>query len=227
MGRASSRKRTQRELSEQLRRQHGFLERFGQSFDAGHLDEAWSLATTVRVLVHDTAKSISLLEQLAVKDTMRFLDTGDPVEDQWFRTPKGLMQRINVLGTGLLLLSGHGTVAEWKPRLDEDPETRRWIPFKDWWEQAVLRSWADPERLWRRRKLVLSLANQEGGAHVDPDVDEHFDAVLRKHAGRFTIEGPGGPAKVTSSPVPPTVRQIAYELQLSLERQFPDLTSQQ
>ncbi len=227
MGRASSRKRTQPELFEQLRRQHGFLERLGQSFDAGHTDDAWGLATTIRVLVHDTNKSASLLKQLRIKDRMRLLDTGDPVEDQTFHTPRGSKLQINAFGTGILILAGRGTVATWKPRLGEDPEIQRWISFGDWWKQAVLRSWADPERLWQRRDLVLALANKEGGAHVDPEVDKHFDSVLRRHAGRFAIRGPEGPAKVTSSPVPPTVRQIAYELQLSLERQCPDLTSSQ
>lgn len=58
-----------------LRDQFDFLETSGAGFDAGRTAEAKRLATTIRVLVHDTAASTSLLRQLGVKDDLRFVDT--------------------------------------------------------------------------------------------------------------------------------------------------------
>lgn len=217
VGTLSKRQRTPEELQEQLIRQRGFLRSRGEAFDAGNIDEAWALSPTVRVLVHQTDKSSSLLGQLQLQGQMRFLDTGSPVADQWFRKPDGsLTQSINMLGAGLLYIKITDDLANWYPRLDTDPGTWSRIPFEKWWNQPILRSWSRPNRLWTRRTLVLALANKDGGAHVDPDIDEDFDCVLRRHAGRYIIAAAGGQLNVQASPVPPSVRQISYELEMSI-----------
>src|SRR4051812_47474021 len=63
------------DLVEQLRIQVDFLERSSVAYDQGFEDEARRLATVVRILVHDTARSKSLLGQLGVKERLRYHDT--------------------------------------------------------------------------------------------------------------------------------------------------------
>lgn len=63
----------QRHLNEQL----GFLERSTASFDQGYEDEAKRLAVTLRVLLHETAQSHSLLGQLGRRQGA-FVDTALP-----------------------------------------------------------------------------------------------------------------------------------------------------
>ena len=55
---------SQEALQDHLTEQIGFLLRSAESYDNGFTDEAKRLAVTIRVLVHDTGKSTSLLKQL-------------------------------------------------------------------------------------------------------------------------------------------------------------------
>ncbi|MBB3835664.1 hypothetical protein FHR55_003924 [Xanthomonas arboricola] len=63
-------------LDQQLLRQLKYLQSSAKLFDAGDHDEANRLATVMRVLLHDTAKSKSLLGLLGIKDDLKFIDTG-------------------------------------------------------------------------------------------------------------------------------------------------------
>jgi hypothetical protein len=63
------------ELEQHLAEQVSFLRVSAQAFDAGLEAEAKRLATSIRVLVHDTGISKSLIGQLGLKESMRFEDT--------------------------------------------------------------------------------------------------------------------------------------------------------
>jgi hypothetical protein len=62
-------------LEQHLAERVSFLRVSAQAFDAGLEAEAKRLATSIRVLVHDTRMSTSLIGQLGLKETMRFEDT--------------------------------------------------------------------------------------------------------------------------------------------------------
>jgi len=55
-------------LRYKLREQIRFIERSCKTFDQGEEDEAIRLATTLRILFHDTSKSTSLLKLLSLKN---------------------------------------------------------------------------------------------------------------------------------------------------------------
>jgi hypothetical protein len=74
-------KQSSEDLVAHLKDQVGFLRASGAAYDAGQHSEAKRLASTIRLLVHDTSRSTSLLRQLEVKDALRFVDTAnEPVE---------------------------------------------------------------------------------------------------------------------------------------------------
>src|SRR4051794_24926166 len=75
VGRVSALTRTQDELRQLLSEQVRLMRRSAKYFDEGDESEAKRLATHIRVLVHDTKASHSLLGLLGVKASMRFVDT--------------------------------------------------------------------------------------------------------------------------------------------------------
>lgn len=63
------------------------------------------------------------------------------------------------------------------------------------------------------------VANKEGGAHVDPELGEAYVELTRLNSlgWGFVIDGVEHDA---GSPVPVNVRQIAWELQTTIEGRF-------
>jgi len=68
------------ELQEHLNEQLEFIERSAISFDNGFEGEIKRLAVSVRVLIHDTAKSTSLLTLIGQKN-VDFVDTSIPFDE--------------------------------------------------------------------------------------------------------------------------------------------------
>jgi hypothetical protein len=83
---------THDDLVEKLRQQLGFLERSADLFDGGAEDEAIRLAQIIRVLLHDTSASHSLLGQLGVKETISYLDTSEPLDPANVLSTAGLVE---------------------------------------------------------------------------------------------------------------------------------------
>jgi hypothetical protein len=73
-----------------------------------------------------------------------------------------------------------------------------------------------------RKDLVLALANQDGGAHVDPALNEAYEALSQSNSLGWMAGVPSGAGDADTSsvpmgsPVPANVRQIAWELERSL-----------
>jgi hypothetical protein len=77
------------DLEAHLKEQLDFLHASCAAYDAGNSSEAKRLAATVRLLVHDTDKSTSLLGQLGLKD-LAFVDGGDTPSPTNILTTAGL-----------------------------------------------------------------------------------------------------------------------------------------
>ncbi|MDQ4502170.1 hypothetical protein [Sinomonas sp. ASV322] len=112
------------------------------------------------------------------------------------------------------------------------------LPFDQWWNQTVINAPAGHQ--FSRKKLILTTANQEG-AHVDPGVDDDYYALTRLNSlgvyaggdkenlrlmwasadGKFA-EAPEIELTSAGSPVPASLRQIAWELTQSLIGQHPE-----
>jgi hypothetical protein len=151
-----------------LGRQLGFIERSCRDYDAGHKDEAIRIATSLRVLFYDTnnskSKSKSLLTHLKAKQIKLLATIADFDSNPVYQ----------------LTLGFKGTFGkdDWSafPLLDRAP-SQRFIPYQDWWEkEALFRRMGD--FAITRRQLVCSAANQDGGAHVDRELDPQYERVI-------------------------------------------------
>ena len=86
-------KRVINQLTDRLAQYKQLLKILNERYDAGHDVVAISIATAIRVLVHDTDKSTSLLSHLE-KKSHSFLSTN--VRNPEHRVHLGLVRSINV-----------------------------------------------------------------------------------------------------------------------------------
>jgi hypothetical protein len=171
---AQRRTRSSPELLALLAEQVTWLARSGAAYDSGLEDEAKRLTVPIRVLVHDTGKSSSLLSQLGLKSSIRFIDSAAPIRPGNLATTLGLvMMRVNTVKGGAYM-----------PRLGDGPPHLygRTAPFDRWWKGPVSKL-ADG-RTVSRYDYVMPVANQEGGAHVDPELSPMYDDFVRRNPAR-------------------------------------------
>ncbi len=175
------------------------------SYDKGFEDEAIRLATTMRVLLHDTGQSTSLLRHLGIKNRMYFICSA----------PR-LIPTNMVSYTGLLIL--RSTVGEGGNYIhassDGSPMPNFWLGFEDWWNQIVI---DDKNSIFTRRDLVLFAANQDGGGHIDDSLTSKYMELTMNNSLGWQY-GEGDIIKpFDNSPIYPSIRQIVHELLFSLE----------
>jgi hypothetical protein len=218
------------DFKEQFDQQIGFLETSAAAYDAGQEAEAKRLAVNLRVLLHDTRRSVSLLKHLGVKDKLPFVDTAGSA------APPGA---IVVFAGGLCSVrhkTGEGGSSRFVPVLDTDQE-RNIQPrqcFKDWWQTPVLH---DQEgNSFARNNFVFEVANKDGGAHVDAQLGPSYEALTRGNSMRLTQEEQvtddgwsvvmggviGGPPSEDSEPISnsialASIRQITHEVLIAIE----------
>jgi hypothetical protein len=198
--------RTLAELQDELEDQLYFLEASALAYDQGQEREAKRLATTLRVLIHDTGSSHSLLTQLNMKSQL-FYDSAPDYNACNLTAHAGLT---------CVAIDPHGSPPKIWPYLDSSPKKPSWVSFDVWWNKIVVVDFK--KRSFSRRDLVLALANKDGGAHVAPDIPEKYYLLTRGNSLEWT-NGHGVPIlgiALTS------VRQIAHEV---LKRLKPGYTA--
>ncbi len=192
------REQTSEDLVNHLREQYGFLVVSAELFDHGGEPEAKRIAVVVRTLVHDTDSSHSLLGQLGYKQRLHF------VAQNYSYKPWNNLMFHGLVG---LALPAEG------PRFFAllDMLVPRLLPFDEWWSEPVLGT-RYRNRLFTRRELILALANKEGGAHVDPTLDETYALLARDCDFGMTVGIGEQKFQWKQNPFLPSVRQIGHEM---------------
>lgn len=193
------------EIQEEFRAQLKFLRKSCDAYDAGDTDEFRRIALAVRVLVYDHGQSKSILGQLGLKN-VSFLSFTPPVN------PKNLMSSFPFVG---IRMETKDTI--YKPLLDKGPWITRSSSFDDWWNEAAFCS---PGRIsMARAGFILHTANQAGGAHVDPQLDEEFHKIAKANEAGW-VSNYGGVEKPLMDLEKACVRQIGFEVLSSLEPEW-------
>jgi hypothetical protein len=165
----------------------------------------------VRILVHDTATSKSLLGQLGLK-AIPFCDTS------YEYNPRKYFLSFH----GLAMIKVNSSGGEYVPRCAVPPKPRgkplKFVSFDQWWNKVVVVDARKTE--FTRRRLALVMADQEGGAHVDPKLDAAYAALTRHNTMALSYrfndrEGDFFGIQLAS------VRQIAHEILRSVENSCP------
>jgi hypothetical protein len=195
---------------EALEEQRHLLRKSVSAICEGDLAEAIRVATTIRVLVHETSSSKPLLKQLASNYLeLEILDKKGPEHDQ--ELPAGTHAAVVLYVPIGLTLSAGGTFLN--PTLP--PEN--YVPsiIGKWWERPslILPGLGG----FSRRQLILGLANKEGGAHIDLDVSQRYQQLMDSKSLRIGwSEGEVAPIKVSRL----MAGQAGIELLDCLDRHF-------
>ena len=192
----------------QLRTQLGFLQRSSESFDAGFTDEALRIAVVVRTLVHGTSKSTSLLAHLGstgieilslTTDVIAMFASGDPFYGG-AKAPR--------------FFNGAGMFAGgvFRPKLgDSAPGYFR--PAESWWLQVLV---ILDHVQFTRKSIVLSAANQDGGAHVDAKLTADYVSLIAPGSVGSLVTTDANGIIVAEAPISDVhfvaLRQMAYEV---------------
>lgn len=206
------------ELILELRTQIQFLLTSCQSFDLGVIPEAKRLSVILRILLHDTSKSSSLLKQLDLKGDFVSYHTKEeqtPGQSRNFIVCSLIGNPVHYYAPNFILVD-----------LKKDVLT-----FESWWNEVVMLDFEG--NAFSRKLIVTTLANQDGGAHVAPTVNELYYKLTRENSQRIFSGKPGldfsegfpkqfpKDALVNSpSAVWHTVRQISHEVIESLKFEY-------
>lgn len=239
---ANKRKREPDSFEQQLQRQLGFLKRSCDAFDKGDHDEAVRIATTIRVLLHDTPASTSLLTHLGIKSLLFFVDTGiyrerlEAAMKDWLGEyhPGSIISGHTPSDVGLVELGigKDGKVGWFAPlrlrrKPENDPAAKAIVAdqsFDAWWKTPLVET--STFRTFSRAHLIQIMANQDGGAHVDAELDTDYEDLKIDFLGIQMEVGEDLADKTMGGDLPPvvnnvafaSVRQIAFELMLTINR---------
>ncbi len=187
------------DLEQHLRDTVQALELSARAFDEGHEGESKRLAAAIRVLVHDTQSSKSLLSQLGRKN-MQFYDTALPRPPMTIMTYNGITA-MNIRPQGATYVAPLDNLPPGSPA--------EFVSFDEWWNKVIFLDKSGRETT--RKDLILAVANKDGGAHVDPVLDEKYAALSRLNSLAWQYHGPRGEVPL-QGPEKAAVRQITHEV---------------
>lgn len=135
-----------------------FIQRSCKGFDEGFEDESIRIATSLRVIFHNTPASTSLINHLNFFNK-KMLSSGQGG------------------GSALEFLS-------WVIKVDspQPVSTRpilgnqfREISINDWWNKEPIITYET--QIYSRRRIILNAVNKDGGAHVEEELDRFYEAL--------------------------------------------------
>lgn len=197
-------KKSQKDLEEDLQNQVEALKALCALYDSGTIVIYQQISTIIRSLIHDGQKP-ALLAALKLRKEIMFFDSCGEIN------PKNLVTENRLC---LMRISSEG--AKYLPKLNNGPpEKTKHLQFSKWWNAQVVKD--KSHNLISRRDIVLSVANTDGGAHVDVEIDEIYKNLSKDNSLNWTSSLDGVSAPL-GNPVPACIRQIAYELLDTLKK---------
>lgn len=206
----------------QLKEQVDLLIDSCHMYDRGFFSQAKIMSGIIRTLVKDPVKktqTISLLTLLDVKDKIKFYNTGYSAKD-----PVILMNLVGFVRVPLFTHATNTYQRIYIPILDDSKMIDvKWIDFEDWWEtDVIVDKTLNNDIHLSRKKIVLTMAEQDGGVHVDSlksmdstykDIIMHTTNIIR----HIDADGVETPIEYLQYAL---VRQIAHELLITIFQKF-------
>jgi hypothetical protein len=147
---------SRRRFRVQLKRNVGFIRRSCELFDQGHKEEGIRIETALRVLLHDTQRSKSLLSHLKVKRIMKLNSSCHP--------PSPGVIMFEGMGRLTVEVWGHDVSRQLDPLLDENAFKHIRVPIEQWWEMPV----------YVPNLFVRDSSGQDEVVTDPPDVQGHY-----------------------------------------------------
>ncbi len=181
-------------------------------FDNGSRYTAKAIAATLRILLVDRGGNKSLLGQLGLKD-IQFLSTALPVPNK----KDGRILAGSYAGLIAFHMGNNGN--EIVPYLNDYPkECTGYTEFDKYWNETIF---IDQNSIEHSRKdIVLTVAEQDGGVHIDPSLEEKYAKLSRQNSMgwvEFSSNSGWNPVKGVELVA---IRQIAHEILKSLDTEY-------
>ena len=220
--------REQSELREKLQEQIQLLQYYCEQYDNGKKIFVYPMSTTLRILLKDTKKCVSLLKQLNIKDTLLFVDSAHHCKNgvccwEICENTHNIAAIDGAVYAGLVAkrLRQQGDTLETtlKPLCQFSNASRpKMVNFDQWYEEEVLDD--DTENKMSRKNIIENIAEKAGGCHVDEDMTVEEATFRIPEALKIIINGQQ--VAFTPAPMYVSLRQIAWEVLESLKKQDTD-----
>ncbi len=215
------------ELDDRIRQQVRVLLDAAERFDRGGPnagDEALTMAVRLRTLLQ-SGNNQSGLKRAGYLDSLRFCNSvGMPPSDGSLFIG-ALQQVINLRPTnGGQYISFKPAFGHHIKQLTPGQQTVRLMNeprFDEWWMAVLVRDF--DQREFTREFIVRTVANKDGGAHLDPRLPDDYLAVSRGPGFGLSIRFGNGDDHHAGDAVPALLRQITWEFERSLRRTAPGL----
>lgn len=199
------------ELMEQLVAQANFLQASATAYDSGFKDEAKRMAVSLRILFFSKNKNKSLIDQIDGNDMLYYLSTATPYSENNLLTHAGLLH---------IFLSSDSGGTLYAP-LSKDNSFHKWRLFSDWWNEVVIKD--KKGTTYTREELILTTADKDGGAHVDPTISDAFASLKSGKGIGWENHRCGKSHPVEVNVAYESIRQITYEALCTLYNKYPEL----
>lgn len=199
---------TGEERWQHLQEQMGFIRRSCREFDQGNHAEAKCMANDVVKLVFNERGFRSVLHQVKLMPGMGFLSTVSKNA-----LPFGAMlvaTKFGPEGASYEAFAANPKFAEFSPP--------RLMQFADWWNEPVI--YLAGGKSIPRWKIARNLRDQQGGGHVDPEIDAEMADLKRNNPVGQTWAINGQDMGRIPGVELHTMRQIAHEVLISIERKL-------
>jgi hypothetical protein len=197
--------RTEVELKIDLSEQLKFLETSANLYDQGSESEAKRMAIALRILLydHDRCNSKSLLGQLGLKNN-KFLDTA--IENT-SNVPTAHCALVHILFAG--------KKTQYVALLDDMPG--KMTDCDSWWKGVIFED--NEGNKISRRDIILTMADQDGGAHVDPCINRYYSRLKNGQSLGHAYSNGSGWSNMQGAELA-SVRQITHEVLKSLKPNY-------
>lgn len=144
-----------------LQRQLQFIAASCAAYDVGQEHESLRVAVALRVIFHDTGSSTSILKQLGVKESIQLLSIAPEIVVQVPADATFAVAYPVIFGDFI------------RPNLEAN-RANDLLDVSQWLEQRVMLN----KGMWlTRNDIILKAANEDGGAHVDPQPSNKTQAM--------------------------------------------------
>ena len=170
-------------------------------FDSGRRADIGSMALQLRLLFIDSSARTggrSVMNLLGVTNAQRILST----------VPQVISDK-TISSMGFLGLRTSADGSEWFATLADTPGAGNLLTTERWLSENIFKTGSIT---FTRLKLIRVIADKEGGAHLDPEIDPEYYEIARVNGSGWNFLGADGKEVPLGNPFPAMMRQLCFEV---------------